>query len=360
MLVGALLAVPFDLVFPFLRATIALNFFTVIDMRNPIPTNIITGFLGSGKTTAILDILQRKPAEEKWAVLVNEFGEIGIDGAILSSSGAAIREVAGGCMCCVGNLPMQVALNNLIAKVQPDRLLIEPSGLGHPQEIIDILSGGQYAELLDLRAVICLLDPRKLRDTRYIEHPIFNDQLRVADIIVANKTDLCGDSERELLRNFIEKLPIHPQQIGWTEQGRLELDWFDCARVAPSISTQMTMTQDNLLLSNPDMPLPIILMPGTEFARRENRGDGFASCGWLFADETKFNFLQLMSLVSGLEVRRLKAVMQTDRGNFIFNSDDGVLSVNEITGNVDSVIECIAANDVEWSLIEQQLLAARC
>ena len=328
-------------------------------MRASIPTNIITGFLGSGKTTAILDILQRKPAAEKWAVLVNEFGEIGIDGKILSSSGAEIREVAGGCMCCAGNLPMHVALNNLIAKVRPDRLLVEPSGLGHPQEIIDTLSGGQYAEVLDLRAVLCLIDPRKLRDERYLTHPIFNDQLKVADIIVANKMDVCGDSERELLKVFISQLPAQPQHTGWTEQGQLQLKWLDYARTAVTIPARLSMTQDNLLLSNPDMPLPIVLMPGTEFARREHRGDDFSSCGWLFAAQTQFDFLGLMSWMSGLEMRRVKAVMQTDRGNFIFNADDGVLSVNEITGNIDSVIECIADTDTDWLAIERQLLAAR-
>ena len=64
-------------------------------------TNLITGFLGSGKTTSILHLLANKDPAEKWAVLVNEFGEVGIDGALLSSSGAMIKEIPGGCMCCV-------------------------------------------------------------------------------------------------------------------------------------------------------------------------------------------------------------------------------------------------------------------
>lgn len=64
-------------------------------MINRVPTNIITGFLGVGKTTAILHLLATKPAHEKWAVLVNEFGEIGIDGAIMSEQGAMIKEVPG-------------------------------------------------------------------------------------------------------------------------------------------------------------------------------------------------------------------------------------------------------------------------
>ena len=350
-----------ELVFALFRVTIATDFSLRVTRVcvKPIPTNIVTGFLGSGKTTAILDVLQRKPAAEKWAVLVNEFGEIGIDGAILASSGAEVREVAGGCMCCVGDLPMQVALNNIIAKVRPDRLLIEPSGLGHPQEIIDTLSSGQYAELLDLRAVLCLLDPRRLRDARYLEHPIFNDQLCVADIVVASKADLCGDDEREVFERFVEQRQPSPQAMGWIAHGQLQLAWFDYKHAARRVTTQVALTQAQVLLSNPDMPLPIVLMPGTEFARREHRGDGFASCGWLFAADTRFDFQRLLSLMSGLAVRRLKGVMQTERGNFIFNADDGVLSINEITGNVDSVIECIADGDCNWLGVEQQLLAAR-
>lgn len=71
--------------------------------------NLITGFLGSGKTTTLLHLLAQKPQGEKWAVLVNEFGEVGIDGALLAESGAVLKEIPGGCMCCVNGLPMQVA-----------------------------------------------------------------------------------------------------------------------------------------------------------------------------------------------------------------------------------------------------------
>ena len=81
-------------------------------MEKRIPTNIITGFLGVGKTTTILQLLKDKPEGEKWAVLVNEFGEIGIDGAILSDQGALIKEVPGGCMCCTAGVPMSVGITH--------------------------------------------------------------------------------------------------------------------------------------------------------------------------------------------------------------------------------------------------------
>ena len=101
-----------------------------------IRTHLITGFLGVGKTTAILNLLKQKPEDEKWAVLVNEFGEVGVDGAVLQSQGAVVKEIPGGCLCCVSGLPFQIGLNMLIAKEKPDVLLIEPTGLGHPRNIL--------------------------------------------------------------------------------------------------------------------------------------------------------------------------------------------------------------------------------
>lgn len=141
-----------------------------------IPTNVITGFLGAGKTTAILHLLKQKPEHERWAVLVNEFGEVGIDGSLLAGQktedqGVFIREVPGGCMCCAAGLPMQIALNMLLARAKPDRLLIEPTGLGHPKEVLAVLAAEHYQEVLDLRSTITLVDARKAHETRYTNHP---------------------------------------------------------------------------------------------------------------------------------------------------------------------------------------------
>ncbi|MFX4994066.1 GTP-binding protein, partial [Acinetobacter baumannii] len=73
-------------------------------------THVVTGFLGAGKTTLITALLAARPAGERWAVLVNEFGQIGIDQAAWSGDDVFIREVPGGCICCAQNLPMQIAL----------------------------------------------------------------------------------------------------------------------------------------------------------------------------------------------------------------------------------------------------------
>ena len=163
-----------------------------LEKLSAIPTNIISGFLGAGNTSAILSLLEAKPEHERWAVLVNEFGEIGIDGGFFEGvhteqSGVFVREVPGGCMCCASGLSMQIALNQLLARARPHRLLIEPTGLGHPREVLEVLSANHYQDVLNIQKNITLVDARKLTDIRYTLHETFNQQIDVADIVVGNK-----------------------------------------------------------------------------------------------------------------------------------------------------------------------------
>jgi G3E family GTPase len=331
-------------------------------MKTLIPTNIITGFLGVGKTTAITHLLRHKPADEIWSVLVNEFGEIGIDGAMLKSVNAHVREVPGGCICCVAGLPMKMALNMMIAKTKPDRIIIEPTGLGHPEEIINTLLGEYYDTVLDLRATITLIDPRKLSDGRYTENANFQDQIAVADVLIANKTDVCDTNDRlafdALLAGFI---PLK-QASFWVEQGQLEASWLDFPRMAHELKNPQHHQKNRL---NPQRELynaAVRLPEGERFIRRENSSNGFYSCGWLFQPNIQFNFNQLFGWLSGADFLRVKAVMHTNEGVYMFNAEQGVLSVNEIPVQsaadiLDSRIEVIDDKTISAELSEQPLLA---
>jgi len=322
-------------------------------MHKRIPTNIISGFLGVGKTTAILELLANKPADQHWAVLVNEFGEIGIDGAMLASSGALVREVPGGCMCCVAGVPMMIGLNTLLAK-KPDRLLIEPTGLGHPAQIIATLTGEVYKEQLDLRAMVTLVDPRNLKDRRYTENENFRDQAALADVLVAHKVDLCSERERSRFEAWADAMIPPKSQLGWVSNGQLDQAWLDLPH-HPRLGGHHHHHADA------GMPLAdaLTLAPGERLVRRENRGQGYYSCGWLVPGSERFSFDILFGLFSGLPVSRLKGVINTDKGCFGFNATDGVLSVLQYEhGGGDSRLEIIHPEPLPWDAIEQALMQA--
>ena len=193
-------------------------------------TNLITGFLGSGKTTSILHLLANKDPAEKWAVLVNEFGEVGIDGALLADSGALLKEIPGGCMCCVNGLPMQVGLNTLLRQGKPDRLLIEPTGLGHPKQILDLLTAPVYEPWIDLRATLCILDPRLLLDEKSVANDNFRDQLAAADIIVANKADRATMESENALQSWWQHYGGN-RQLVHADHGKIDGQLLDLPRL---------------------------------------------------------------------------------------------------------------------------------
>lgn len=331
-----------------------------------IPTNIITGFLGVGKTTTILNLLSNKPDNEVWAVLVNEFGEVGVDGALMKEQGAVVREVPGGCMCCVAGLPMQIGLNMLIAKAKPDRLLIEPTGLGHPKQIIDTLTNDYYADLLDLQATITLVDPRNLSLPRYLENENFRDQLALADVVIANKVDQCSEQDKTI---FDAKMAeYHPPKkiTGWVSQGAMDADWLTLPRASMEAITIPETHQaarhshtSHSTDSNNELPAATLqLKAGERFVRKENTGQGYFSAGWLFSEAAVLNYDQLYSYFSGLDTDRLKAVVKTDKGVYGFNALNGVLTITPLQEAIDSRIEFIHSKKLNWDEIEQVLLAA--
>lgn len=325
-------------------------------MAKPYPkivVNIITGFLGVGKTSAILQLLQHWRGTHKWAVLVNEFGEVGIDGALLAPSGIAIKEVPGGCMCCAAGLPTRVALNKLIREAKPDRILIEPTGLGHPANILKMLCDDDYVDVLDVRATLTLIDPRVLNDVRYTGNDNFIGQIEAADMLVAAKTDLCTPEQLSAFSDWARA--VRPEAaVAFLHDRALQMAWLDQSRKA--VLGSSTHVTHSLLLtprfSATSLPVdqPMI--------RRQNQAGGFFSCGWIFSDAYRFDFDRLFALLNNLDVLRCKAVMNTWRGTFAFNLLDGALTVSELPTRTDSRIEFIAPEAINWDMLEVWLLQA--
>ncbi|MEM6533641.1 MAG: CobW family GTP-binding protein [Myxococcota bacterium] len=206
-----------------------------------IPINLVSGFLGVGKTTALNHLLRSKPADERWAVLVNEFGEIGIDGALLSEAshqdGIEVKELAGGCICCTAGVMFQVSVALLLQNYKPDRLIIEPTGLATLSGIMDTVR--DFGDAVDLRSIITLVDPAHWHDPRYREHEVYRDQIDAADILVANRCDLAGEEAFEAFRHEASGWFPPKSLVTRVEHGRIDPQWLDEVR-RPAVQNKAT------------------------------------------------------------------------------------------------------------------------
>lgn len=322
-----------------------------------IHTNIVTGFLGAGKSTAILNLLKNKPTSERWAILVNEFGEVGIDGGLLTAgnnNNVFIREVPGGCMCCTAGLPMQMAMNMLLARARPDRLIIEPTGLGHPFEVVNVLSTEHYRELLDIRATVTLVDARKISDHRYIGHATFNEQLEIADLIVASKSDLYDEGDLVRLKQYLAgKGWLANRKLVEISRGRLSIDWLH--QDARSWQFKAAVAASNPVDKGSEPAER--QFPPEGFIRLSNHGEGFASHGWIFEPSFVFDRRSVCELLKLTQAERIKALLHTNTGDLGYNFAGDTLEELQLRPLDDSRIEVIAAEDFPAVEFESQLLA---
>jgi len=326
-----------------------------------VPSHIITGFLGVGKTTAILHLLKSKPSTERWAVLVNEFGEIGIDGRLMQGANderqdVFVREVPGGCMCCAAGIPMQVALNQLLTIAKPDRLLIEPTGLGHPKEVIQVLLSRAYRKVLNLQQIITMVNARDLNDARCTSNEIFQQQIEVADIVIANKTDLYQPEDKERLQAYIKKNSRPGVKISYTSNGGIDHKCLTDSNPHIELienddsTSHHSHAHDHTNTSSSETDT----MPVCGYIKKQNQGDEYHSVGWRFREDKIFQSENLNSFLSHIQADRVKAVMNTENGVIGYNVINGSLTEVALFGRGQSCIEIIGSVvDDNW---EPQLL----
>jgi len=341
-----------------------------------IPTNIITGFLGVGKTTAVNALLKQKPEGETWAILVNEFGQIGIDQAAIQKEGEsnsknnsddiAIKELAGGCICCALGPALTSTLAMLLRRSKPDRLIIEPTGIGHPAGIIDTLQGENFQGVLDLRSVVCLLDPRSLDDVDIIANPVFQDQINLADVIVLNKSDLATDEQVNFAAQRADSLFPPKQKVVTSVNGQIDLQLLDLVRkderaaLFPDAHSQQkpanlesTPTVQSLFEIQPKPRSPLT----KEGHARQPDGNNLYSCGWVFNSTDSFELDPLIELLQGLShVQRIKGVFRTEQAWVFYNQVIDEMTCSPIAYRRDSRLEIIATQALPWREIEQQLI----
>ncbi len=172
------------------------------------PVHIISGFLGAGKTTAIIRLLENNLTIEKWAVIVNEFGKISIDGQTLRASmgEAQVYEVSGGCICCSSRDYFRESLQQIAETGEFSGIIVEPSGLGGIEMVSETVN---QMEGVALQPVICLVDITMVDHPRFKINPVYQAQVRKSDAIVFSKCDLVRDKEQLDIQvdRFMQQFP---------------------------------------------------------------------------------------------------------------------------------------------------------
>ena len=174
--------------------------------------DIISGFLGAGKTTLIKKLLQEAFQEEQVVLIENEFGEIGIDGGFLKEAGIEIREMNSGCICCSLVGDFGTSLKEVIEKYHPDRILIEPSGVGKLSDVIRAVKDVQEETGLVLNSYTTVVDAKKCKMYMRNFGEFFNNQVEYAGAVIMSRTDIVDEEKAmqsmELLRGLNAKAAI--------------------------------------------------------------------------------------------------------------------------------------------------------
>lgn len=161
--------------------------------------DIISGFLGAGKTTLIKKLIQDCLGHEKVVLIENEFGEIGIDGSFLKEAGIEITEMNSGCICCSLVGDFSEALKQVVAKYHPDRIIIEPSGVGKLSDVIKAVEN-VHSDELQLNSFVTVIDVKKCKTYSLNFGEFFNNQIEYASTIILSRTqDVSMDKVQEAI-----------------------------------------------------------------------------------------------------------------------------------------------------------------
>lgn len=319
-------------------------------MLQNIPTHVIAGPLGAGKTSLIKHLLGQRPANERWAVLINEFGQIGLDAALLTldDDGIALGEVAGGCLCCVNGAPFQVGLGRLMRKAKPDRLFIEPSGLGHPAQLLKQLKAAPWQGVLAVQPCVLVLDAQALAAGRPLPQAQ-QEALASAGLLVLNKDEGLDAAQREAIERQLPDCPRY-----WTRQAQLPLAQL------PGLNAKAGSAVDNFAVPKGLAQMPAIWSdPALPICLSQTQ-DGGWSIGWRWHPSQLFNAERLHQWLTGLEWRRAKLVIHSGEGWISANAvDNSPLTWQPSEWRRDSRIELIFSAPQDVAALQAALAACR-
>jgi G3E family GTPase len=317
-----------------------------LNMLQNIPTHVIAGPLGAGKTSLIRQLMAQRPAGERWAVLINEFGQIGLDAALLATAqdGIALGEVAGGCLCCVNGAPFQIGLSRLLRQSKPHRLFIEPSGLGHPAQLLKQLSEAPWLEVLDVQPSVLVLDAEALACGQLLPNAQ-QEALAGAGLLVMNKSrDVNGD-KRLWISSRLPNVPLY-----WTDQGNIPL-----AALPAGNRMHPPFVQGEVVLPTQSSSYPQLLLPDHPIRQINPQADSW-SIGWRWHASALFDPVKVQAWLKGQAWQRAKLVIHSDAGWQSLNAVGNLIPLWKTSEwRKDSRIELIFSTPQDEAALDKDL-----
>lgn len=185
--------------------------------------NVICGFLGSGKTTLVRRILGGRAGKERLAVIVNEFGDVGIDGEILQGHAIDMIELSAGCLCCTLKGSLVTAVEELRDKAGVERIVIEATGVAQPGELVEVLADPAIRDSVALGPLVTVVDAPKFPALRKVLGEFYTAQVTRAGVLLLNKTDLATPGQLDGVRREVTALNPRATVVA-TERCDVELD----------------------------------------------------------------------------------------------------------------------------------------
>jgi G3E family GTPase len=307
-----------------------------------IPLHVVGGFLGTGKTTVLLAELSRREGRERCAVVVNDFGRAAIDATLLGG-GVRVTNIPGGCVCCTAPEGLAPAVRAILDELKPDRIFVEPSGLGRPRDVVDMLSRGEVAHRIALGPTVVLVDP-----TRAAPDPtLFAEQLDAADVLVATRCDLADLDQLAAFDRMAAALWPPPLLVAHARQGVLPAAAWEWPAGAGPRAGEPGHDHDHDHEAAPG---------------REDSTRGYQARSWVFPTDAVFLWDGLTTLLAGVAaggVERFKGVFRTDLGWYRLDLAGGVVHPAATSYRRDSRADVILREGADLEAFAAGLLAAR-
>lgn len=306
------------------------------------PVQIVSGFLGAGKTTAIKAQLRARRGE-RIAIIVNDFGEASLDEAALADDEPfRITNIPGGCVCCTAPEGFVDALGAVLDQA-PDRLFVEPTGLARPQDLIDTIRRCAHRDALELAPTVVLIDPAQLALARDDETAaLLREQAESADVLVANRSDLASPAQIEAFHALAQALWPPPLCVSVTCRGEIPARLFDWPegegpRAAEHESDHAPHTHDSTA--------------------------GFRARSWKWSPGVVFSRDRLVTTLRGLagepSLARFKGIFRTLEGVWRLEIAGGALHEESTSFRRDSRADAIArADEAILDALEKRLADA--